>query len=79
MQALVSLLLTASGIVVMGFLGFVTLSLGLVLAGILSLTLLTRSLMGQPKPAPAYARAEARDGRRVTRIWNDGKGTIIDM
>ena len=23
--------------------------------------------------------AEARNGRRVTRVWNDGKGTIIDM
>ena len=77
MQSITSILLTVAGVAVLGFLGFVTLSLFMVLAGILSLTLMTRALMGQPKPAPVQAKS--RTDRSVNRIWNDGKGTIIDM
>lgn len=78
MHGLLSLLFAAGSVVVLGFLGFVTLSFGLVLAAILSLTMAARALMPQPKPV--HVRAEAkRPGERVTRIWNDGRGTIIDM
>ncbi|MBB4065472.1 hypothetical protein [Gellertiella hungarica] len=78
MQSLISLLFTAGSVVALGFLGLVTLSFGLVLAAILSLTLAARAMMPQPKPAPVKATPN-RPGERVTRIWNDGRGTIIDM
>lgn len=77
MQSITSILLTVAGIAVLGFLGFVTLSLFMVFAGILSVTLMTRAMMGQPKRAPVQAKT--RSGESVGRIWNDGKGTIIDM
>ncbi len=78
MHSLLSLLFTAGSVIVLGFFGFVPLSFGLVLAGILSLTMMARAMMPQPKPVHAEARA-ARPGERVNRIWNDGRGTIIDM
>jgi hypothetical protein len=34
-------------------------------------------MMLKPKQAPVYA--ETGSSHRVTRVWNDGKGTIIDM
>lgn len=77
MQSILSVLLTVAGIAVLAFFGFVALSLFMVFAGILSMTLMARAVMNQPKQSPVYARAK--DGRRVTRVWNDGKGTIIDM
>lgn len=78
MHAFISLLLTAGSVIVLGFLGFVTLSFGLALAAILSLTMAARALMPQPKPVHAKATVR-RPGAEVTRIWNDGRGTIIDM
>ncbi len=78
MHGLLSLLFAAGSVVVLGFLGFVTLSFGLVLAAILSLTMAARAMMPQQKPV--HAKAEMRrPGEQVTRIWNDGRGTIIDM
>lgn len=77
MQSITSILLTVAGIAVLSLFGFVALSLFMVFAGILSMTLLARAVMQKPKQAPVYA--EARNGQRVTRVWNDGKGTIIDM
>jgi hypothetical protein len=35
-----------------------------------------RMLMGRTKRAPVYAKAKRREELRV---WNDGKGTIIDL
>jgi hypothetical protein len=77
MQGITSVLLTVAGIAVLSFFGFVALSLFMVFAGILSMTLMARAVMREPKRAPVYA--ETGKGRRVTRVWNDGKGTIIDM
>lgn len=77
MQSIPSLLLTVAGIAALSLFGLAALSLFMVFAGILSATILARAIMPKPKQAPIYA--EARNGRRVTRVWNDGKGTIIDM
>lgn len=79
MQSITSLFLSIAGIAVLAFFGFVTLSLMMVFAGILSLTLVARAVMGQPKPVPVHARRESRKGQDVRRVWNDGQGTIIDM
>jgi hypothetical protein len=77
MQSITSILLTVAGIAVMSLFGFVALSLFMIFAGILSVTLLARAMMLKPKQAPVYA--ETGSSHRVTRVWNDGKGTIIDM
>nr|WP_316650934.1 hypothetical protein [uncultured Gellertiella sp.] len=80
MQNLTSILLTVAGIALLGLFGFVTLSLLMVLAGVLSLTLLARAMMPVARPVPVKARHNSRQGGHdVRRIWNDGKGTIIDM
>ena len=52
-----------------------TLSATLVLAAVLVGITVARSLSLKLKPAPV----RARNGREPRRVWNDGRGTIIDM
>lgn len=47
-----------------------------VLAGFAAMTLIARALMPAPKRAPVCARARKTGEMRV---WNDGRGTIIDQ
>ena len=60
-----------------------TASLVVAFAGIATVLLAARaiSLRLQPKTQRAYVYAEARNAHRSqpVRIWNDGRGTIIDM
>ena len=60
-----------------------TASLVVAFAGIATVLLAARaiSLRFQPKQQRAYVYANARPGdrREPVRIWNDGRGTIIDM
>lgn len=51
----------------------ITVIAGVVLTGALA----WRILAPQAKPAPVQARA--RRGEKPMQIWNDGRGTIIDM
>jgi hypothetical protein len=55
----------------------------LAFAAIATLTLAgaTRAMLQRPQSRPAYARAESgpRRDERIARVWNDGRGTIIDM
>ena len=51
-------------------------SLTLVIGALLTVTLGARMLMGKTKRAPVYVKAKRRDD---VRVWNDGKGTIIDL
>ncbi len=46
------------------------------LAGLAAVTLIARMLMPAPKRAPVYAKARKAEEMR---IWNDGRGTIIDQ
>lgn len=46
------------------------------LAGLAAVTLIVRALMPAPKRAQVYARARKPGEMRV---WNDGRGTIIDQ
>lgn len=46
------------------------------LAGFAAVTLIARMLMPAPKRAPVYARTRRAEEMRV---WNDGRGTIIDQ
>lgn len=78
MQNLRSLALGAAGIAIVAVAAVFTLSLTLFLGALLSISLLARMVMGRARPAPAHVRTEKRGGTEL-RIWNDGRGTIIDM
>jgi hypothetical protein len=51
-------------------------SLTLVIGALLTVSLGVRMMMGRTKRAPVYAKTKRREDLRV---WNDGKGTIIDL
>ena len=53
-------------------------SVGLALAGILAVLMLGSLFAQKLQPAPVRARTH-RPGQREPRIWNDGRGTIIDL
>jgi hypothetical protein len=54
---------------------FLTASLAIAFAGILAVLSIGRALSMQPKPVPVKARSD----QRQMRVWNDGRGTIIDL
>ncbi|OAP39000.1 hypothetical protein AU381_07765 [Sinorhizobium glycinis] len=79
MQSIRSVLFTAAAIVIT-FAAFVlTASLALALAGIAAVIATGSAIAARfnAKPVPARARAAGRE--REMRIWNDGRGTIIDL
>lgn len=81
MQSIRSILLTAAGIVIAAA-GFVfAASLGLAMAGILAVLMLGSAVAARLSPRPVRARAykDPRRAQREMRVWNDGRGTIIDM
>lgn len=82
MKTIRSVLFTAiAGAVALAALVF-TASLGLMLAALLSVVLVGSALAGrlQPRPLRADVRTGPRgDMRQPRRVWNDGRGTIIDM
>lgn len=80
MNTFKTVLITVAGLSIAAIATLFTASLVLAFAGVATVLLAARaiSLRLQPKPANVYARAR-RDGRQDYRIWNDGKGTIIDM
>ena len=79
MQNLRSLAIAAAGIVVLALAAVFTVSLTLIAGAVLTLTLAARMLTLRPKKAPVYARAKAQGHAREIRVWNDGRGTIIDL
>ena len=76
MQNLRSLFWTLAGITVFAAFALFTVSLTLAVGGILTALMVGRALSLHMKPA--RVRAEAKN-RREMRIWNDGRGTIIDL
>lgn len=79
MQNFRSLAIAAAGIVVLAIAAVFTVSLTLIAGAVLTLTLAARMLTLRPKKAPVYARAKAQGQAREIRVWNDGRGTIIDL
>ena len=88
MRSLRAFFITLAGLTFVGVVTVFTASLTIALAGIATVLLfgqwLSSMLSGHerhPQPAKAYARARHADerGRGEMRVWNDGKGTIIDM
>jgi hypothetical protein len=89
MRSIRAFFITLAGLTFVGVITVFTASIGIALAGVATVLLFGQWLSSvlssqerQPQPARAYARAEqrAKEQRdREIRVWNDGKGTIIDM
>lgn len=84
MRSIRSFFLTLAGLTFVAIAALFTASIGLAIAGAVSVLLFGQWLSAlltanEPKPARAYARTRrTHDGRQI-RVWDDGKGTIIDM
>ncbi|GEO85824.1 MULTISPECIES: hypothetical protein [Alphaproteobacteria] len=77
MHNLRSVAIAAVGIVVLAIAAAFTVSLTLIAGAVLTLTLAARMLTLRPKKTPVYAKAKSQ--AREMRVWNDGRGTIIDL
>jgi hypothetical protein len=78
MQNVRSLFIALAGITAFAALMLFTVSLTLAVGGILTVLMVGRALSLRMKMKPAPVRAKA-NGRREMRVWNDGRGTIIDL
>jgi hypothetical protein len=82
MQSIRSIFLATAAIVIAGATLVFAASIGLALAGIASVVMLVSWISARLQPAPVrdkvYARA-GKPGQREPRVWNDGRGTIIDL
>ena len=76
MQTLRAAVYARTGLAFVGRAAAFAVSLTLVVAALLTVTLGARMLMGKTKRAPVYVKAKRRND---VRVWNDGKGTIIDL
>lgn len=81
MNSIKTVLLTIAGLSIAIVATMFTASLVLVFAGVATVLLAARavSMRMQQRPVRVYARASRNDQRQAGRIWNDGKGTIIDL
>ena len=88
MRSIRAFFLTLAGLTFVAVVTVFTASIGIAIAGVATVLLFGQWLSSvlssgerEPQPAKAYARAQhtERDGQRGMRVWNDGKGTIIDM
>ena len=76
MQNIRSALFAVAGLAVMGIAAAFAVSLTLIVGLLLTATLGARMLMLKAKPRPVYAKTRK---EREMRVWNDGRGTIIDQ
>lgn len=82
MQRIRSIVFTVFTMLVAGATFLFAASVGLAIAGIVAVLMLGSMLAARLQPAPvrATARNDRRaPGQREPRIWNDGRGTIIDL
>ncbi|KAA3516721.1 hypothetical protein G6L63_14225 [Agrobacterium vitis] len=79
MQNLRALGLLGLGVIALTAAALLTFSLTLVLGVVLTGTLAWRALTLKPKPVAVHARKRQSEEQQPVRIWNDGRGTIIDM
>ncbi|TCL73045.1 hypothetical protein [Rhizobium sp. BK251] len=76
MQSIRSLFLAFAGLTILAVMALFTVSLTFAVGGILTVLMVGRALSLRMKPVPV--RAKARQPREM-RVWNDGRGTIIDL
>jgi len=77
MKNIRSLFIALAGITVFAAMALFTVSLTLAVGGILTVLMVGRAISLRMKPVPVRARAN--NGQREMRVWNDGRGTIIDL
>lgn len=77
MKNIRSLFIALAGITVFAAMALFTVSLTLAVGGILTVLMVGRAISLRMKPVPVRARANS--GQREMRVWNDGRGTIIDL
>jgi hypothetical protein len=75
MQNVRALFVIVSAIAVLATAAVLTASLAVAFAGILAILSIGRALSLQLKPIPVKAQTD----KRGMRVWNDGRGTIIDL
>ncbi|TXI09767.1 MAG: hypothetical protein E6Q76_05110 [Rhizobium sp.] len=78
MQNIRSLFIALAGITVFAAMALFTVSVTLAVGGILTVLMAARAISLRMKPAPVHAKAKTNDQREM-RIWDDGRGTIIDL
>jgi hypothetical protein len=76
MQNIRSVFFMLAGVTVFVALAIFTFSVTLAVGGILTVLMVGRALSLKMKPVPVRAKA---NDKREMRIWNDGRGTIIDL
>ncbi len=80
MQRIRSIVFTVLSLMIAGATFLFAASVGLAIAGIVAVLMLGSMLAAKLQPAPVRASArKAAPGQREPRIWNDGRGTIIDL
>ncbi|CCM77763.1 hypothetical protein [Rhizobium mesoamericanum] len=80
MQSIRSVFLLLAGITAFVALAFITFSVTLAVGGILTVLMVGRALSLKMKPAPIRTTAKTKShSSENMRIWNDGRGTIIDL
>ncbi|MCY1665432.1 hypothetical protein [Rhizobium sp. SL86] len=81
MQNIRALFLGLIGIAAIGALVVLTASLTIAFAGMLAVFTAVKALSPRLKPVPVRARSKGakRDSKQDMRVWNDGRGTIIDL
>ena len=76
MQGIRSFFIAASGIAILAIVALFTASLTVAFIGVLAILSVARLLSARLKPAPIPVKPR---NQRDMRVWNDGKGTIIDL
>jgi uncharacterized protein (DUF58 family) len=76
MQNVRTMFIALAAVTVFTAVALLTFSLTLAVGGILTVLMAARAISLRLKPAPVRAKA---NGQREMRIWNDGRGTIIDL
>jgi hypothetical protein len=79
MQNIRAILLTVAGVALVGLTFVFAASLTVAFTGILALVMIGRAISLRLKPAPVHARTTKGREQEQMRIWNDGRGTIIDL
>ncbi|WP_337267912.1 hypothetical protein [Oryzifoliimicrobium ureilyticus] len=81
MQNIRSIFLALVGIAVFAALALVTFSVTLTVGAALTVLMAMRALSLKAKPAPIRATVRKNGHRQQgnMRVWNDGRGTIIDL
>ena len=84
MRSIRSFFFTLAGLTFVAVLALFTASVGIAIAGAATVLLFGQWLASllshhEREPVRAYARPARDHADRPVRVWNDGKGTIIDM